>query len=509
MKTRFSVRVLAVLMAALMLLPILSLQAAALDKKDCPEIAIHGFMASDVLVDSADGNSEEVWPPSTDAILDAVKQALPSIARLSVTWDWDRFSDDLIRIVKPLFEKSELDYQGNPVIETSGVYFNPEPSLYDIKNGNTLRFKYDWRVDPLISADQLNDYIDRVLELSGAEKVTLTAHSLGGVVMMCYFVKYGHDKVKSVCFNTTAIYGETYTGELLSGKIRIHTEDLQYYLGFITDETEYDYLIFSIVDMLQKAGLLDFVSRFGNLMIEKISEKVLPAVLIPLFAHWLTIWAMIPDEYVDDCLAYVFDDVMKDSGVDYTVLREKIDAYNTQVRAHRDETLDEMNNNKSISLYVISRYGYASLPLTPSYENMSDGVIDTARSSFGATTAKFGDKLTAEQIAAGGRYVNPEQTIDASTCRFPDQTWLIRNYPHANNYDSLEKMIDTLLYSSGQATIDTYKEYPQYLEMHMDTRTMTPDTGVDAKDMSFFAKVKLFFEQLFRLLKTLFAGLSK
>ena len=42
--------------------------------QSCPFIYIHGFMGKDLYSDKNDKDSEPVWPPSTDKILDLVKK---------------------------------------------------------------------------------------------------------------------------------------------------------------------------------------------------------------------------------------------------------------------------------------------------------------------------------------------------------------------------------------------------------------------------------------------------
>ena len=49
---------------------------------------------------------------------------------------------------------------------------------------------------------------------------------LGGLVMLTYFTLYGTDRVRSVCFNAAAVYGETYTGELMTGDLQISSDAL-------------------------------------------------------------------------------------------------------------------------------------------------------------------------------------------------------------------------------------------------------------------------------------------
>ena len=510
MKKTVSKKITAILLSVLILLPVFAVAASAAnkdDKKQIPEISIHGFMAISIYEDPDDPDSNDVWPPTADSILAAVKATLPALTKFSVTWNWDQLADAIIPQVNSLFYPAELNSIGLPTIESSGIRFNSRPDPEQLKSGRTIDFRYDWRVDPMESAAQLNDFIDYVLEATGAEQVTLTAHSLGGVIMLTYLTKYGYDKVKSVCFNTSAVFGETYTGELLSGNITLNGEALLNYIKFAVGDTEYEYFISKLSDMLAKAGLLNFVAKFGNLMIEKLSAKIIPTSIVPLFAHWLTIWAMVPDEYMDACLHYVFEEVMGDQDTDYTVLRNKIETFNSEIRAHKTEMLQEMYESDAISLYVISRYGYTSIPLTPAYNELSDGVIETRRSSFGATTAPYGQTLSAYQIQGYDKYISPDGTVDANTCMFPDQTWFIRNYKHATVDRSLEEMIDMLLYYDGQADIHTFEEYPQFLEFHAFDKSISPDSGAQKDQLNFFERFKKFFSEFFRLVRTLFSNI--
>ena len=512
MKPRFSFKLTSLLLAfTLLLAPALSVSALAADQatvRDIPEIYVHGIMSSTVLADKNDPNSREGWPMSADDIIATVKSIVPALLKFSATWNWDALADSLIPAVQDLFRDAMNDENGDPVGNT-GIYF-VYPSRSSITRSSKLTFRYDWRMDPIEVAAQLNDFIDYVLECSGSDKVTITCHSLGGIMTLSYLTIYGSSKVRSVLFNTTAIYGETYTGELLSGDLKLNAKGVVDYLKYAVNYTEYDYLISSLLDIFQKAGLMDFITKFGNFILEKLSPRVVPEILVPMFAGWLTIWAMVPDEDLDDCMHYVFDVVYKDSPIDFTGLKDRIEEYNTRVRQNKTQTLLNLNNNKSFNLYVFSRYGYSSLPLTSSYRNLSDGVIDTKNSSFGATTALYGEKLSDDVLnKADPKYISPDRSIDASTCLFPDQTWFIRNYKHSDEADNHDEITDKLLYSTSQATVTTFKEYPQFLQYNGDSDTISTDLNEPVAQESFFEKLKRLFEEFRKLFKSLFASLIK
>ena len=81
-----------------------------------------------------------------------------------------------------------------------------------------------------------------------------------------------------------------------------------------------------IVSVANGLGLLDFVCDFGNLALEKLSPILLPQIVVPLFAGMPSIWAMVPDEYLDASRDYVFNVIYKDDEIDRSGLIEKLSA---------------------------------------------------------------------------------------------------------------------------------------------------------------------------------------
>lgn len=499
MKKSIFVRLFSVLLTlALIAVPVFQVMPTAEPVRDVPEINIHGFMNKTIYMNRGTDEETVIWSYSTEEILDLVKSALPALAKLSVTWNWDRFADEVLPLVEKFFDGAVAQPDGTPDPRTS-IDFEYPPAE-SIKPSSYLDFDYDWRSDPVEIAAQLNDFIDYVTEASGCDQVTLTAHSLGGVIMTSYLSIYGNEKVRAACFNTTAVYGETYTGELLSGQMTLNADAIEAYLQFALERNQYEKLINGLVAMLNDVGLLDFVCTFGNLILEKLSPKALPEFVVPLFAGMPTIWAMVPDEYLDASMDYVFNTVYKDSPVDRSGLVARIENYNELVRKNKTQTLKDLNEVANV--YVLSRYGYSSIPITPSYKNTSDSVIDTKYSSFGATVADYGSTLSDDYLAsADPKYVSPDKIVDASTCLFPDQTWFIKGLYHAPN-GPLDEIITTLLYSDDQATVETYAQYPQFLKYDYNTDQLSPYTAEDANvELSGLQKILQFLRSLFRKIK--------
>lgn len=427
---------------------------------DCPYIFVHGFMGSTVYKDPTDPDSDPVWPPSGDDIKTAVKRGIPAFIKLAFTHNWDKFGDEAVSIATDLFSASFLPPDGT-ASNGSGVRWEyPKPET--ITANSQLSFRYDWRLSPLDAAAGLNDFINYVLDCSGAEQVVLECHSYGGVVATTYAKLYGTQKVRSWAYNSTAVYGETYNGELFTGQLTFDAKALTEYLDGVFDHNKNEKLLDFLFKVLYKTGITGLACRIVNKLSEKIGMKKLSQGIIPMFGGWLSVWSMIPDDMIDDAYDFVFNYVWDDDPTDRSGLKEKIAEYNEQIRPYKTETLRQINNDAN--LYVFTRYGYSGMFLTPSWNNETDTLIDVKNASFGATTALHGEELSKDYLqGVEAEYVSPEKNIDASTCLFPEQTWFIKNLSHSEGSYALDEMIKILLYNDGQATVKSYSNYPRYM----------------------------------------------
>ena len=473
----------------LLIIPCLSVSAQAVKYTvDCPYIFVHGFMASTIYVNPDDPNSEAAWPPSSDKIFSAVKSVLPYLSKFLINHNWDEFGNKVVSVVRELFEPIMLGSDGN-VKDKSGVRWS-YPAADTIKKDSQLDFVYDWRLSPIETAASLDNYINYVLECSGADQIVLECHSYGGVVANTYAKLYDTEKVRSWLFNSTAIYGETYTGDLMTGNMYFDADALTSYLKGAFDYNQYEELLNTLFEILNKTGVTDSLMNLSNLMVEKIGDKVVRECIAPMFGGWLSIWAMIPDENIYEAYSYVFGTVYKDTSTDWSGLKEKITEYNTKVRPYKTDTLNKINDTSN--LYVISRYGYSGMFLTPSWQTATDMIIDVKYSSFGATSASYNNSLSDDYIKnVDSKYISPDKSLDASTCLFPEQTWFIRHFTHAVSCDNFETFKKTLLYYNGQATVDTFEEYPRFMYYDEDSSEIKTDTLSD-KNETFVKKIKKF-----------------
>ena len=216
---------------------------------------------------------------------------------------------------------------------------------------------------------------------------------------------------------------------------------------------------------------------------------------------------MSPDKYIDEAIEHIFTNYCV--GEEYDALKAKIVKYNTDVRPYKKDTL--LNFDVSGRLAVISRYGYAALPVSPSWNILTDTVVDARSSSLGATTAPIGTHFNDTYLEGKDMsLISPDRTVDASTCLFPEKTWFIKNLTHDKTGDTKPLHFE-LLFGEEEATVENFR-LPQFLIYDAETDSIIEDTTVfeepkeETKGGSIFRKVINFFTALFNFFANLFSA---
>ncbi len=503
MRYRLLKKFISVIIASVMLtVPFMYCIASASELEKYPIIHVPGIMHTDIYNDVNNPDAGVAWPPSTDSILGLVSDCIPALLEFSVTRDWDKLGNTISPLAIDFFGAS-LSAPDGTISNGSGIIFE-YPSEESLNNNPNSTFKYDWREDPLVTAEKLNTYINYILETTDSEKISIECHSLGGVITLTYLSLFGFDKIDAIAFNTTAIYGESYTGRLLCGDMVLSNDSLMSFMDFVADGNSSEELLLKIFDIIECAGLGEFIADMGNAILENLGDILLPDVVVPLFGKWLTIWAMVPDEDIDEAMDYTFTHYIPEDAEGKEELRENIENYNELVRKNKTATLLEADKHCKVG--VISRYGYSSIPATSQWQQISDGVLDSKNSSFGATFALYGATLSDEIIeSTAAEYISPDKTIDASSCLFPEKTWFIKNTKHSNAYKDLEALALAILQSDEEITVNTYEQFPRFMVYDFETDSIIPDMGESDSSVTglagFFAKIKAFIAEFFEKLR--------
>lgn len=332
-------------------------------------------------------------------------------------------------------------------------------------------FEYDWRLDPLVIADDLNTYIEEVKEITGHDKVVIKCHSEGNCVTAAYLYKYGHDSVEKLCFTAAAFNGINLVGQLFTQDLTLKDKGSQIaaFVSSLVDGTESGAIVSSLMEILDDIGLLGAVGNWLNdALIGETLDTLYDEVLIDSFATWPALWTFVPDAYYENAKKSMFGEDDK-----YAVLIDRIDEYHYNVQNKLEKILKDANAD-GVEILFFSQYNFAPIPV---YENsiyMGDMLVETKYTSFGATTAPYGEKLNLDFNSPDAKYYSKDKLIDASTCLFPDYTWFIRGINHAISPAPYVDLADWAILYDGQPTVFTDPAHPQFV--YLDGDVLVPVT---------------------------------
>lgn len=131
---------------------------------------------------------------------------------------------------------------------------------------------------------------------------------------------------------------------------------------------------------------------------------------------------------------------------------------------------------------VVSHYNLQGVPLTPSYREQNDNVIDTKYTSGYATCAFLDETLPADYQQkhtscqdATHNHLSGDRVIDASTCLLPEQTWFLKDLKHVGYiYDTqVMEFILWLCLSDTQRTVQAAGDYSQFMRVDPQTGALT------------------------------------
>ncbi len=493
-------RSLAVLLAVLMVCGALFCvpAAAASGTPAAPVIYVHGFMGCSLYGGLDTDSPYQIFGPTDAAIKDTVGSALVPVTEFLTHADWEKLVDDATPVMQNLLGPSYCDENGDPAPNTGAKWSYPSPE--EVRSSVSTEFEYDWRLSPILLARQLAAYIDYVCECTGKPKVSLICHSYGNCVGMAYVAQYGVDKLDGFIYNASAFLGETYTGELFSGNLVVGGPMFINYLrsnAFFGNDAGK-----ALCDVLELMFVGDSVEQIAAQNLPGVMDKLARQIFIPWFGCYMSIWAMVPDEYYEDARAYIFDHCL--AGEDRSGMLAKLDEFDRVVRSRREEILSQMESVAHVG--VVSRYNVQMAPVSPGCGANSDGTIDVKYTSFGATAADYGETLPDGYRQAAHtdvNYLSSDRVIDASTCRWPEKTWFIKDMKHdAMSYGNLQELFYRILGNDGY-TVTADADFPQFLIYNVNGNDLVlPLAGAPKQKTSFILKLL----EIFKLLRKLFLG---
>ncbi len=470
-----------------------------------------------------DGENNKVYPLSTSTILEMVGKLLPPVMSYLVTKDADKLADKIFPVLRDVFGVIACNPDGTSVMDIHTDTFASlvgETAFEDAKKDeegivnaamkkygaeNTFFFNYDWRLDPLDHADDLNLFIRKVREETKCDRLALACFSMGGTVTLSYLAKYGSEDVDSVEFCSTAFQGTSVVGELYKGDVEVSLDGLFKRLAQLTRNDTLEQIIYYLNDGLNKNGFNTKVSDWANDLVASVKDRLYDELLVPVFGSMPGMWAMAPEGDYEADMAFMFPDGANEK------LLERTEAYR-EIQKNAKNIIEEAMNDTN--MYIFAQYNMAGLPVTPagSHGN-NDYLIDCIYASGGATCSLLGETLGdgyTQKLYPERNYLSPDGQIDASTCLFPEITWFIRDMGHVDY--PVGGASDFVFYFADEKQQKTVSdcEYSQFLTYSNGSKTLTPVTGeesnnITAKILSFFYGIRNFFYEILARIKGIFS----
>ncbi len=348
-------------------------------------------------------------------------------------------------------------------------------------------FEYDWRLDPMVIADDLNTYIEEVKAVTGHDKVVIKCHSEGNCVAAAYLYKYGSSSIEKFCFTAAAFNGINLVGQLFTKDLSLKDKGtaIADFVTSLTEGSESGELVGALMDVLDSVGVLNGVCNWLNdALIGDVLNTLYDEVLVDSFATWPALWTFVPDSYYENAKKAMFGEDKK-----YAALIERIDDYHNNVQKNLKKLLTDANA-EGVEILFFSQYNFAPIPVYDNGLSMGDMLVETRFTSFGATTAPYGGKLELDMNSPNAKYYSKDKLVDASTCLFPDYTWFVRGINHAISPDPYMDFTDWAILYDGQPTVFTDEAHPQFVRLEGDKLVPVTEEIPQDNSNSFIKLVK-------------------
>lgn len=477
-------RIVSLLLCVLMVFS-LSLPAfAAAEPEEYPTIYVTGAQTNDLY--SAEG--ERIWGSMSDIdfksfLSESIMPCIEELLKGAAVRDYEAYAKKLNSYVVPLFEKVVLDKNGeasngsHPANHSSTVAVSSKQSGYGMWD---FRFWYDWRLSPVTTAEELKNYIDRVIGTTKKDKVQLVGRCYGANVIQAYITLYKDhalEYVSDVAYFASSVAGIDFMSALFSGEVVLDskavTNFVEYYLeeeNLIEDDILSDF-VYALLELFNQAKLLGIGTDTLLLLFDEIKYDLIPEVLPSIIGTWPSYWAMVTPELYEKARDFIF----AENKQEYAGLIEKTDEYHYNVQLVAEETILELQD-KGINFYNFTKYGYPDMPLYEGAANESDSTTSVPRQSFGAECADYGETFSKEYLDSltDKTYLSPDLKINAATALIPERSWFVKGLHH-NWFGELHDM--TLEIMRYDMTVHNEK-YPQYL-LRVNSDTLVPVTESD------------------------------
>ncbi len=506
-------KIISLMLAAVLMLS-MAAPAFAADTEH-PTIYITGAQTNTLF--SADGN--QIYPivddiDAMDVVAKEIGPCLKLLAKGLVTGDYKEYAQQLHDIIVPFYGTIALDKNGE-VSDGSHPQYTIENCGVTKKTSNygpwDYQFWYDWRISPMVAADQLKSYIDMVLDATGEEQVNITGRCYGANVIAAYLAKHEEHAVKyvdDVSYLASSVLGIDLLGAAFSGDILLEGESMNNFINYFMqsenlfeDET-LNVFILTLVVLMNEIRMLDLGGALLTKVVDTVKTDVIPSIVRDTFASMPSYWSMVPPEYYERAIDFVYAGC-KD---EYAGLISKTDDWYYNVQLGVEEDMKALQE-KGIGFHIFVKYNFPDYPIYEGSQCQGDGTTSAVRQAFGGEYAPYGEVFSEEYISslADKTYLSPDLKVNAASCLFPENTWFIKNlhhdkFPNVINNFAMDVMNNNVCVSDG-----VYPEFCEYVDGELFAIEGT-DSDAETENKGFFRALIDFFKAFFALIANVFKG---
>ena len=513
-----SKKILALVLSLIMAFCALPMAASAAEEANDadPVIYILGY-GGELFADKVTYKGGQIYPLNTDieaVVKEAATPCLTALAYAKATGDYSAYCAELYNTMAPIYEGIVLNPDGTAKTDENGITSGKDYRMQSFKSkhwtGDEYYVFYDWRLSPLdLVESTIAPLVEQASAKSPTKKVDIVARCYGANLVSTYLAQNDDvtDMVDDVIMYIPSTEGIGLIGRIFSGKIELNSKAINEYVNELLKYENIidDSFVKNFIDVFllisEQIEMLDMGADMVQDLIDNIREDFIAPIIRNSYGSFPSFWAMVPDEYFQDAVDFIYStDELRE---EYAGTIELITAYHDNIQVNSRETL-AAHAEKGLNINVISKYNLPSAPLFGKANPMADAIAETTLTSFGATTADFGKTLGTSYISAmtneSRKYLSADEKIDASTCLFPEKTWFIKNCYHDYfEAEALYTFLDTILTCEEDATIDTFAEYPQFIDAGITAETLVPVTEKD-KDIPVEGSKDAKFQMLFKFI---------
>lgn len=445
-------------------------EKAAQPSADLPTVLVTGFLCSKLYIDYATADETDIWkdifsriPSNVFGDFSCTASSLYKLIKGDAEAAGETFAQAALNLLERIkcnpdgtsAERIE-HYPNDPAISNLAYMFEySEEYIYE-KNfceylatvtdpSKVFPFNYDSRADAVTLAQELDEYIEAVLDYTGAEKVNVFALSYGGLISATYLSKYADkNRIDRLVMAVPALGGTDIPEKILRGNIDIADEDLVSFIETVLGSENG----FSRFFMFDRAEWLD---GFAKGLCNGLSGFV---------ANWGSVWSLCSPDLYDGLKADFLD-----PDVNSEIIRNS-DYVQHCVRPNLGKIFSECRSRGTkISLIC----GMGSEIITGGTLN-GDFILPASGVS-GALCAPLGQRFSSAYKGAftvcrnrTHSHISPSKEIDATTAYLPENTWFVQHLYHGQyNYENYTRsLITKLLYTDEINDIYSNSDYPQF-----------------------------------------------